>query len=304
MEYKRMYREARYALSPRKGGWETMRIYEILASGSVPFIKDVDAIPGGALAFLDKELIRHAMALPGVDHVNLRVHDRTFQFETYEMLAAALLRHTQQRLSTEALARYMLAAVGRPHATHVLYVANCGHGDYQCYLSLHGLRSILGTGLVDVPKLPYMYRPHLRAMEEMQRTTVCPQPLCTVLTGSFSRPVVKSHGAQSPVYGGGFSYGFRLEEVALNRSQTLIMRQIRGREFDLVVFGNAELQDFRDDATGRLIRRLWELIQHHYTPGETLVIDGRDPPKHAGFHPGVEPLAARAQYFLREIPEC
>lgn len=31
LEYKRMYRNARFALSPRKSGWETMRLYEILA---------------------------------------------------------------------------------------------------------------------------------------------------------------------------------------------------------------------------------------------------------------------------------
>lgn len=58
LEYKRMYREARFARKVRRGGWETMRIYEILASGSVPYIEKVDDIPESALVFVNKSLLR------------------------------------------------------------------------------------------------------------------------------------------------------------------------------------------------------------------------------------------------------
>merc|ERR1712060_1010516 len=126
----------------------------------------------------------------------------------------------------------MLAVVGLQGATKVLFLANCGHGDYQCYLSLHGLRRVLSIGLVDIPKLEFMYKQHgLEAMKDLDRRTPCPQSLCTVVSGSSSQPVIQGLGAPVPVYGGGFSYAFRMDDVAVNRSDASIQSRIRKREF-------------------------------------------------------------------------
>lgn len=302
-EYKRMYREARFAVSPRKAGWESMRLYEILAGGCVPLIKGIDTISPGSLDFLDKALLRRAWDLLGIDNETLQLDAAVLDAKEYQQLAAELLRHTRQRLSTEAIARYTLATAGKSHAASVLYVANCGHGDYQCYLSLHGLRSLLGEGLVDFPKLPYMYRPRVKDMGVIDRRTPCPQGLCTVVSGGGV--AIGYRGAPVPVYGGGFSYAFRLRDsLGINRSYASILQRIKAREFDAVVFGNPYVQGDPEDRPSMKLKAIWSAVSQHYEPQDILIIDGRDPPPPGKvFHEGVTSLADRAHYFLREIPD-
>lgn len=304
LEYKRMYRDARYALNPRKHGWETMRIYEILASGAVPYVENITKIPPGALAFLDKELLRAAMNLPGVDASRLRCDTSSFNEALYSEHAAALLRHTQRRLSTDAIARYMLDIVGKSDAKRILYLAPCGHGDYQCYLSLHGFRRLLGDGLVDFPRLDYMYQSRLGAMREIDRMTACPKSLCTVVAGSYQGAIIRGLGAPMPAYGGGFSYGFRLEDIPVNRSTLAIAEQIRRRSFDAVVLGTVEMDPFFSRSkSARRMANLWQLTLQHYPPKDILILDGRDPPEDKPFYDDVEQFADKGHFFLREIPD-
>lgn len=307
-EYKRMYREAKYSISPKKAGWESMRLYEILASGSVPVIAGLDDVPPGALAFLDRDLLRRLAALPGVDTEAMRI-DGTWDAAAYKALASRLLRHTQRRLTTKAMARYALVATGKPGAKKVLYLANCGHGDYQCYLSLHGFRSLLGEGLVDFPRLSYMYTPTgLGAMQPLDRGTPCPAGICTTVTGSFATPIIRVVGSRVPIYGGGFSYAYRLHDVAINRSVALLAARLRRRDFDAVVVGSA---GFLGDKHGQWegharphLAYLWDLVVKHYSADEIMLIDGRDPPvKGVTFHADVDEKAGLGHYFMREIPE-
>ena len=133
-----MYREARFAVKVRRGGWETMRIYEILAAGSVPYIEKVEDIPESALIFVNKSLLRPRSLLrnrlshglgwfwydlkwfcsqlrrardlvdAGLEHLDL---------EQYSMLAAELLRHTQQHLTTQAA--HLMSHLSRSIRTHL-----------------------------------------------------------------------------------------------------------------------------------------------------------------------------------------
>jgi hypothetical protein len=64
-EYKRDYRKSYFALTKRKAGWDCMRHYEILASGSLPFFPGLEASPVGVMTFLPKELLLKARSMPG-----------------------------------------------------------------------------------------------------------------------------------------------------------------------------------------------------------------------------------------------
>eukprot|EP00434_Breviolum_minutum_P027746 symbB.v1.2.024543.t1/scaffold2330.1/size82151/5 len=310
MEYKRMYREARFAVKKRRAGWETMRIYEILASGSVPYIHAADEIPDAALVFVNKTLLRAARRM--VDDIGSPADSgapilKNLDEIKYASLAAELLRHTQQRLTTEALANYVLASFGK-RVSSALYVSGCFHGDYLCYVSLHGLRRVLGTKLVDYPLLEYMYSPKdVAPMQSISRSTTCPQSQCTVLSGGLGdggapQFAIRGWGANVPVYGGGFSYAYRLEhlERELNRSRAAINAQVSKRQFDMVIFPNAYL------ALGEGSREVQLLVKHvlkHYSPNEIIILDGRDPEKNDVLPPGAADLSKKGyMYFLREAP--
>ena len=75
-----------------------MRIYEILAGGAIPYIRDLDSVPSGALAFLNKSLLQDALSLPGIVPEELRLDKFAFDFDKYRRAAAELLRHTQQHV--------------------------------------------------------------------------------------------------------------------------------------------------------------------------------------------------------------
>ncbi|CAJ1452394.1 unnamed protein product [Effrenium voratum] len=300
MEYKRMYRQARFAVKKRRAGWETMRIYEILSCGSVPYIQAAEEIPDTALVFVNKTLLRAARHFEGLVPEEFRLAHT----EGYATLAAELLRHTQQHLTTEALARYILGASGKK-ITKALFVAGCYHGDYLCYVSLHGLRRLLGSGLVDFPVLDYMYTPKVQPMQPINRRTVCPQTQCTVLSGGLGEggePRFSMSGLGGPVavYGGGFSYGYRLEHLPLNRSRLAINRQVARHEFDVVIIPNPYL------ALGEGSREVQQLVKYvlkHYPPEDIIILDGRDPEKDDVLPQGAKELSLRGFiYFLREVP--
>eukprot|EP00929_Paragymnodinium_shiwhaense_P093740 TRINITY_DN53995_c0_g1_i3.p1 TRINITY_DN53995_c0_g1~~TRINITY_DN53995_c0_g1_i3.p1 ORF type:complete len:307 (+),score=32.06 TRINITY_DN53995_c0_g1_i3:105-1025(+) len=282
---------------------------EYEASGCVPVLQNTTELAPGSLAFMDKALLSAAAGL--LDDNALRdsqVQRSAFDYEAYQSIASKLLRHTQRRLTTEALARYTLAAAGHGKAKKVLYLANCLHGDYQCYLSLHGMRRVLGEGLVDFPRLGFMYRPPLGPLEEIVRKTNCPQSMCTTVTGSYHKAIIRNEGAPIPVYGGGFSYGYRLEDLAgVNRSWSVLVREVKQHSFDLVVVGNAAGL-LHEPLTRQQVdvAKLWELVAKHYGPEEIVLIDGRDPPEakdQVRVYKDVWKLATRGHFFLREIPD-
>jgi len=91
----------------------------------------------------------------------------------------------------------------------------------------------------------------------------------------------------------------------VNRSEAAVLGQVRRREFDLVVVGNADLEGYSEERRAKRFRTLWWTVLQHYSSQEIAIIDGRDPPRAGGLHKDVEAKAAVAQYFLREIPdEC
>ncbi|CAK8987568.1 unnamed protein product [Durusdinium trenchii] len=100
MEYKRMYRESRFGVTKRRAGWETMRIYEILACGSVPYIHAANEIPDAALVYVNKTLLRQAQQLvanagqPPRDAFSTPTVD-SLDLTKYVALAAAWQQETQ-----------------------------------------------------------------------------------------------------------------------------------------------------------------------------------------------------------------
>jgi len=126
----------------KKAGWDCMRHYEILAAGSIPWFTDwsrklntsVDSpiehtVPENVMSQLPLRLLAaHQRALhdivllpvapQGVAAPSLpfgAIDFTRFDADAYLELASALLAHTQRRLTTEALARYILETSGHAH---------------------------------------------------------------------------------------------------------------------------------------------------------------------------------------------
>jgi hypothetical protein len=197
-QYYEMYRDSYFALTWRRGGWDCLRHYEILAAGCIPIFPDLDECPAATLASYPKRTLAAAARelLPW----------RAENAPRYFRYLRRLLDYTRAQLTCDALAEYFLSRfphLRRAKAPKVLMLTGARDVNYSRELLALGLRRRCGARFVEVPKLDVLYE-------------TCADP-----------------GAE---YGCGFTYSALLEDdPAIDRRD--VARRIAKGGFDLVVYG-------------------------------------------------------------------
>ena len=199
--YYKDYQRSYYAFTWKKGGWDCMRHYEILASGCIPYFVGLENCPPGTMHLFPKELVLEAMNLPGVSYG--KIDHSVFDREKYNEILEKLLQHSRKHLVTESLAQYMLNQVGYKGTGKILVLFNYNPmPDYLQECIIIGLKTLYGDRIVDFPKRDYLYA---NCASDVKR-----------------------------IYGKGFTYAKNLEDVPVDREN--IVERIRQKEFDLVIF--------------------------------------------------------------------
>lgn len=65
-DYYKMYQNSKFALTSKKGGWDTLRHYEIMANGALPIFVDIDQCPEHTLWNFPKHLCKEVNFLSGL----------------------------------------------------------------------------------------------------------------------------------------------------------------------------------------------------------------------------------------------
>jgi len=199
-EYERSY----YCLTYKKGGWDVLRHYEIIAAGCVPYMVDLESIPEYSLVSHPKQLLLAARDLPGVefDCVNIRVlinHD-VFNKTRYAELLDAILVHARTYMTTVALARYVISKVSPKEPRPKILFLHRGkrsiplraQGSYSSWMLFHGLKTLLGKDHVaESHELSFLYDDC--PAEQRER-----------------------HSKKNLLYGGGFGYAYMLRSALRN----------------------------------------------------------------------------------------
>jgi hypothetical protein len=227
-DYYADYQRSYFAVTQKKGGWDCMRHYEILANGCIPYFLDLDQCASDTMIFLPKQLIWEAMHLPGVEFPNID-HSR-FDTQRYNEILQELLDHTRKYLSTRNIAEYLLRTIGYSGTGKVLYLSKAIEPDYMRECMLIGLRELLGDRLVDYPKIDFLY---------------------TSYPGDIKQ-----------LYGKGFSYTKVLEDLPIDRNS--IEQRVRDHEFDLIIYGSVH----RGQPFEHLVQRLYKPNAIAYICGE------------------------------------
>lgn len=201
-DYYKGYQRAYYGITRKRAGWDCMRHYEILANGCIPYFIDLDKCDPNVMVFLPKELILEAMRLPGVSEG--KIDHTLFDEKRYFALLEKILDHTRKHLTTKAMANYVLTTSGYSGEGKILFLSNDINPDYMRCCLLEGLKQNLGTRVVDVPKIPHIYKSY---------------------TGDIKR-----------LYGRGFSYSKLLDDLPVDREN--IEQRIKDKEFDLIIYGS------------------------------------------------------------------
>jgi len=137
--YYKDYQESIFGKTVKKGGWDTLRHYEILANGCCPWFEELATCPDTSLPAFPKELIVKAMAST-----------------TPEIYLEPLLQHTRDHLSCRATAQRIFDTVGiQPKS--VLFFVEDPTPDYQRCLTLIGMKQILKTACVESNTVPHIY---------------------------------------------------------------------------------------------------------------------------------------------------
>ena len=208
--YYKEYGTSIFAYTYRKGGWESMRHYEILCNGAIPYFIDIDKMPPHTMTRFPKELIVNTMQLPGINPIAGTLDYKKTNVPCLHEVRQTLLEYCRQNLTTKALAKYFLSAMGKPNAKKVLMINGRQQWEYLTDSLFHGLRSLLGTGFVDFYKRLYMYK------------------------GLREKAIAQGFKE----YGKGFSYAYALtDDKNIERDPETIRRQIKSRYFDIVIFG-------------------------------------------------------------------
>lgn len=205
--YYSMYSNSKIAITCKKGGWDCLRHYEIIACGAIPWFDKIDKCPEKSLTHLPKELLieiyrRIDPFNPSTIHqVGKRTLDE-WQFK--------LMKHLKEHLTTVAMAQYMLRTMNiRTEDIHqMLFLSDQKDCDYTRCLLLHGFKTLFGTNCVDRIQVDHLY-------------------------DDFPEESVKN------LYGKGFTYSRTLsKDLKCSVSDEEITENIKSKTYDLIIYGS------------------------------------------------------------------
>lgn len=262
-----------FVITYKKAGWDCLRHYEILATGSLPLFVNIKHCPQQALSIHPKSLYKLILKFPGLE-INahktktqvyafdkLSLEMKRFDRRLYSALTSALLYYTRNVLSTKAIAQYVLntmyknshGLINSPHPKSILYLTHKDHdmdkGDYMTDFLLHGLQEILGQKtILDFPSRDCLYK-HFPLFNESNYLA-----------------------ARMKMYGMGFSYGAKIDVFAgtIDRNMEEVKQNIIGRKYDIIILGSGH----RDGWASKLF--FWDLVCKHYHRLEVGFVDGGD----------------------------
>ena len=119
-EYNEHYQESFFAFTQKKGGWDCLRHYEILANGCLPIFKNLNLCPMDSLYSFPKELIEEysKKLLPFRNEVR----------DEYKEYLIKILDHVRSNCSTSACSTYFLKKMSHIKNIKNILLITCDKG--------------------------------------------------------------------------------------------------------------------------------------------------------------------------------
>ena len=153
-DYYKGYQDSYFGITGKKGGWDCMRHYEILANGCIPLFCNIWDIPKKTMANFPRELITKT------NELYFEMIDKSLEEADKQRLNAhieELLVYTRTHLTTTRAAQNILDSIGKPQAKCVLFLSGSLTADYLRCLTLSGFKNLLGAECHDYPKVAHLY---------------------------------------------------------------------------------------------------------------------------------------------------
>ena len=271
--YKDMYRSSRFAFTWKKGGWDSLRHYEILANGCIPCFRDLDQCPRTSLTTFPKTLLKNAMneLLPWKESESYK--------QNYQEYLKKLLDHMRKSCTTSAMANYVLSILPLREKPKVLFLTGNIGVNYTrefLFIGLNRLCKSLGGECIMHPQLPFLYNDCKR------------------------EDIIHKHGM-------GYGYSKKLNKTLHSEinppSDSDIQRSIESKHWDFIVYGKTGPDEGREGSIPDM--PYWNHVFTHYT-SDTIVFlyggDGCQSMKHRNhYFTHLEQHSKYGHCFVREL---
>ena len=152
VSYNENYRESFFAFTYKKGGYDCLRHYEILANNCIPYFIDIENIPNLTMHNFPKDLCSEI--------INKQQCNNITNDELHEYIKK-LHHYTLNNLTCEKSAEYFLSIVKKinyitKNEIKVLLLTS-NIQNYSIMMLSYGLRMLLNKDFIDYPKLSSLY---------------------------------------------------------------------------------------------------------------------------------------------------
>lgn len=151
ISYNKNYSDSYFSITYKKGGYDCLRHYEILANNSIPYYIDIDKIPNKTMTTFPKSIVKNAMN---------SLCDGIKNFEIYDKYIQDLNKYTINNLTCEKMAYNFIKLINdlnnKKSQKNVLMLSNGGF-NYSIMTLAYGLRQNLGDDFIDYPKIDSLY---------------------------------------------------------------------------------------------------------------------------------------------------
>lgn len=205
--YYQQYAESYFGHTKKKGGWDCLRHYEIIANKCIPIFENIEYCPSGTLTNFPKSIVSKSIQelLPWKNE----------NVDKYNYYAGELIKHVKTYCTTSATANYFLNVLkshGLNSPKRVLLL-RCDEGvNYTRELLWIGLKRLImeqsdDDGIaVEFPRMDFLYD---SITEE----------------------------SKQQLYGNGFTYSGRIKEDNIRFTEEEIVKKIDEKYWDLIIYG-------------------------------------------------------------------
>lgn len=152
ISYNKNYQESYFSFTYKKGGFDTLRHYEILANNSIPYFIDIEKIPNKTMTTYPKSIIIDAINcyknnpndIQLIDHYITKLNSYTINYLTCEKSAENFLNKINI-INKKSNPKIKILMISGPNM------------NYSMMCLAYGLRKNLKHNFVDYPKLKNLY---------------------------------------------------------------------------------------------------------------------------------------------------
>lgn len=236
-EYYKSYQMARFANTRKKGGWDALRHYEILANGSLPVFDGLELCPESSLTTFPKQILKEALPLL------LPWTSSDEQVLLYDQTVTSLLQHTRTRLSCSSLATAFLHIMRLcPDTASVLIIPCDPEPNYSREMLTIGLSRLLGPRCTIYPSVPF-------------------------LSKDFPPDQLAS------LHGQGYTYTRRLDPEPPVRAEDILLG-LQSKRWSAVLYAKIGPDEFQTGTVPHV--PFWSTVQQSYTRDQIAFLYGGD----------------------------